>query len=60
MFVYLSYPELQSSHHISVAYLGVPSRAKPSQFTLDYTDNTSPVEFQATDKFDCLISIDST
>jgi hypothetical protein len=23
---------------------------KPSQFTLDYTDNTSPVEFQATDK----------
>jgi hypothetical protein len=23
---------------------------KPSQFTLDYTDDTSPVEFQATDK----------
>ena len=23
---------------------------KPSQFTLDYTDNTSPVEFQVTDK----------
>lgn len=23
---------------------------KPRQFTLDYTDNTSPIEFQATDK----------